>query len=334
MISLQESWQQQREQRQQEVGQRQQQVQEMLSQLQQARHMQSVQLRQDLHTFQQQLKQHTQDFLSTCVADRLLMTQQLSQDLSNFRQQLHDSVAALCQQSQTQIQQRQTEVKAQLQTYQQDRLETQLQLMQDLTNYVEALRSEVQAQLVEFGLTRQEQAQQLRQMLRENGDRRRAEVAELFQQLTEFRCELRAYRSDLQQLIWGNNVTSASKTVTAEIIPPVPSAPAKSSVEEPAAPKPLPKTDVKLIAKVLQPTAATVNKISEASTTPPQEHAVSIEESVYNYILAAQGARLNDIEAALKINRFQAVDALRTLIRKGFVTQRDRIYLIQEDMHP
>lgn len=56
------------------------------------------------------------------------------------------------------------------------------------------------------------------------------------------------------------------------------------------------------------------------------------EKQVYMHIRQTQGARLTEIETALDINRFQAVDALRILIKKGLVTQRDRTYLIQEEV--
>ena len=57
----------------------------------------------------------------------------------------------------------------------------------------------------------------------------------------------------------------------------------------------------------------------------------AFEEKVYHYIESMQGARLTEIESAMGISRFQAVDTLRSLIQKGLVTQRDRVYRIQED---
>jgi DNA-binding IclR family transcriptional regulator len=49
------------------------------------------------------------------------------------------------------------------------------------------------------------------------------------------------------------------------------------------------------------------------------------------YIQTSQGARLTEIQSALGINRSETVDGLRALIRKNLITQRDRIYLVQED---
>ena len=56
----------------------------------------------------------------------------------------------------------------------------------------------------------------------------------------------------------------------------------------------------------------------------------SLSQSIYALIRQRNGARLPEIEETLSINRFQAVDALRVLIKEGVVTQRDRVYLVQE----
>ncbi|MFZ9737470.1 MAG: gas vesicle protein GvpN [Prochlorotrichaceae cyanobacterium] len=48
------------------------------------------------------------------------------------------------------------------------------------------------------------------------------------------------------------------------------------------------------------------------------------EQAIYQYLKTSQGAYLAEIEAALKLNRVQAVDALRSLTEKGvLVVQRD-----------
>lgn len=53
---------------------------------------------------------------------------------------------------------------------------------------------------------------------------------------------------------------------------------------------------------------------------------VDWEEKVYQYIRQSQGARLAEIETALKLKRIQAVDILRALIQKGLISERDRTY--------
>ncbi|MDJ1175563.1 helix-turn-helix domain-containing protein [Roseofilum capinflatum] len=52
------------------------------------------------------------------------------------------------------------------------------------------------------------------------------------------------------------------------------------------------------------------------------------EEQVYNFLRKSPSSRLTVIEEALGINRVQAVDTLRSLIKKGMVTQRDRLYSV------
>lgn len=68
-------------------------------------------------------------------------------------------------------------------------------------------------------------------------------------------------------------------------------------------------------------------------TRPELRDPAQLEMDIFKYIQALNGARLTEIESALSINRFQAVDALRSLIKKGNVTQRDRIYLIPEEVN-
>jgi hypothetical protein len=64
----------------------------------------------------------------------------------------------------------------------------------------------------------------------------------------------------------------------------------------------------------------------------PTSKKVSLEERIYGQIHQTQGAILPEIEAALGINRFEAVDTLRSLIKQGRVTQRNHTYLIQEEV--
>ncbi|MBD1912763.1 MULTISPECIES: hypothetical protein [unclassified Leptolyngbya] len=72
---------------------------------------------------------------------------------------------------------------------------------------------------------------------------------------------------------------------------------------------------------------------SVEETQPALRDPAQLEMDIFKYIQAINGARLTEIETALSINRFQAVDALRSLIKKGNVTQRDRIYLIPEEVN-
>jgi hypothetical protein len=63
---------------------------------------------------------------------------------------------------------------------------------------------------------------------------------------------------------------------------------------------------------------------------PAAKDAVSLEQATYDYVKSSNGAKLTDIESALGMNRFQAVDTLRSLIKQGLIVQRDRLYLAQD----
>ncbi len=68
-----------------------------------------------------------------------------------------------------------------------------------------------------------------------------------------------------------------------------------------------------------------------APITPSRKELAAIESDILSHLQNGEGARLTEIESTLDINRFQAVDALRSLIKQGRVTQRDRVYVIQEE---
>ncbi|MFZ4665373.1 MAG: gas vesicle protein GvpN [Prochlorotrichaceae cyanobacterium] len=67
----------------------------------------------------------------------------------------------------------------------------------------------------------------------------------------------------------------------------------------------------------------------ESSLVPAEEEDLSFldtaqERAIYKYLKTSQGAYLAEIESTLRINRVQAVDALRSLTEKGIlVVQRD-----------
>ncbi|MGB3495003.1 MAG: hypothetical protein WBA57_19895 [Elainellaceae cyanobacterium] len=68
-----------------------------------------------------------------------------------------------------------------------------------------------------------------------------------------------------------------------------------------------------------------------ASVAPARKDVKSIENEIFEFLKTSGGARLTELETGLNINRFQAVDTLRSLIKQGKVTQRDRVYITQEE---
>lgn len=407
MTSFKDLWQAQRAQRQQGLVQRQQEVFALLNEFQQDRHTTAAEVRDRLDAFYKSLQQDTRDLLSNAqhqrhvmasqqmaelqafkhnlqqqtaqilsimTAERSLMAQQVTQDLATSRHNLLTSVATLRQSIRSKLVDIQGEVQAlqattheMLNEYQQERLENAAVLAEKLTIFVAELQREVQSNLLELAELRQERAQNLQEMLQQERTARIAEVEATFDELAQFRSELRQYCQNLHALVWGNSSTVA-------VAQPAIAQPAVSSAlkAKPLSSKPQPAKAVsrltskaprvraassKPTAKVLQVSQAAVKPAepkleaavqpqalpSPSPEPPAPQSAVApaddktapsnvshAEKDIYTYLHETKGARLTEIETALGINRFQAVDALRTLIKKSLVIQRDRIYLVQE----
>jgi hypothetical protein len=405
VTALKDQWQEQRLRRQQELAERQQQVREALASFQQERSTKASQLRDDLSLFRLELQQGTQtfltdvskqrqlqaeelahflrnfnqdlqvqtaDFLRLIATDRSLMAQELAQNLSRFHNHLSQSVSLLRQALQARMQELQAEVAAlqadtqkMLQLNHQERLQNKIQLMQELAAFTESLQNNVQTYLAELELVRQDRAQKLQQMLQSDRHQRQLEMDAIFQELSDFRAELRQFCTDLRTSVWGGVETAfqvvqptvAQAPVTQPAVAPIPAAPVQpiesnvppvpatptstaASASAPTSPSKLqPETSAPVVTTG-QPSATAspsteetlIMENSEAITPKTvQKDAAQLEKEIYHYIHEIKGARLNEIESTLDINRFQAVDALRSLIKKGLITQRDRIYLIQEE---
>lgn len=308
MVSLKASWQTQKNQRQQELVQRQQQVCESLTEYQQERQTKAAALRHDLNLFQQSLQQETQDFLIDLSLDHQLRSERVAQQLKSCYQ---------------------------------ERNQKQMQLMQNLATYIASLQEQVQTYLVELELARQERRQQVGQMLQESRDRRLAETAELFQQLSEFRTELKAYCNSLHETVWGKSqaiqplepaiqkpVTLKSDRATAQTSAQKPVAhPVAQPVTQPAQP-----SLVKLFTTTIPKDTEPVVVVKQHAPPTLQPDATLLEQKLYSYIKQIEGARLTEIQSGLGINRSQTVDSLRALIKQGLITQRDRVYLAQEEI--
>jgi uncharacterized membrane protein len=371
VVSFKDVWQELRQQRQSQIAERQQQVQNTLSSFQQTRvtkaaqireslklfqielqqevqdflatanvnrQLQSQHLAQQLHQFAQSLREQTAQFLATCTEDRSLIAQQLSQDLGEFYVNLSTSVASLRWSFQAEMQQLQNEVKVLqadahqlLQGYHQERISNQIQMMENLDNYVEMLRSEVQIYLSEIDLMRQAQGQQVRQALQQNRVCRLAEVRALFQQLSEFRSELRSYCSDIRQSVWGEQTTAQLIQSQAAFSQKNVKSPKVFSQNQVAVESTLSQKIQPVLIETTVPTIAQ-SRFSTPASKPVVKSEESLEQKVYNHLRQTQGARLTEIQSALGINRSQVVESLRNLIRQGIVTQRDRTYLIREEM--
>ncbi|KAM3113663.1 hypothetical protein [Phormidesmis sp. 146-33] len=290
-------------------------TQSFLSEAKEQRQKQSQQVAQHLSEFVQRLQQQTASFLTVTEVERGLMAQQLANDLQSFRVALNESVSSLRQDIQSELQDLQIETELLLDQSRQQRLKTQIRLTRHLAAFTETLRSNLQTYLSEVSATRQQQAAQLTARLHQNQVDRTTEMKALLASLAEFRVQIQQYHASLKSAVWGD-VSIEVPTIAQKS-----AAPLKAST-------PLPETVLETSpaqVKIAQATSAILPKIA----APILE--ADYEEKIYQYIDLMEGARLTEIESSLGISRFQAVDALRSLIQKGLVTQRDRVYRIQED---
>lgn len=338
-MSLINSWLADRQFRQQAAIQRQQSVQQILSDLQQTRHELSSRLHSDLMLFRAQLthqeaqrradsqsfqaelqhdrqllQQETAEFLGRAAADRELMAQQLATELQTFHQALQANVRSL-------------------------RLTHQ--------HGITTLKADTQVFLTECQEHRSQLSANTQQDLQRSRRDREAAVAALLADLSDFRAQLRQFRQSLSQAVWGQPTSvepNAPKSVTVPKVSAIP--PTTAIAVSPVAPKPtaaksaLPGKPATLKA----PTKPVSNSVAKKVGAPPVSmlrspapaphpgvpDEVPFEKEIYTFLHENHGARLTQIETALNANRFQAVDALRSLIKKGLVTQRDRVYLLQE----
>jgi gas vesicle GvpC-like protein len=352
VISLKDSWEVQRQQRQHELTQRQDHVRQILDQFQQERLVKAAEQRQTLSCFQLDLQNSTQDFLSRTTAERQIQAQQVAQKLRDFAQSIHQQtaqliamnaadraamsqtlfrdldefhanlvalVADLRQEMRSQMQQIQTEVQSlQVATQQmlkanhEQRIQDQIRLMQDLSSYVASLQLEVRDYLSDMEMLRLDRAEHVQQMLQQAHARRIEDVNALFQQLSEFRAELRTFCKELYRKVWGSTPIQATCPASQVSF--------NNGMKMPDAPVQRPSSMPTPILPTLAPSAG--------STKPDS---MQLEKDIYQHICQHQGTRLPDLEATMHINRIQAVDALRSLIKQGLVTQRDRVYLAQEE---
>lgn len=328
-MSLKDSWQQQRQQRQQEVAQRQQTVADTLTATRQERQIKAAQLRDDLSLFRatlanestayraelqqfcQRLHLETQAFLIATGDRRHKQAAQLNQTLDAFVQMLRQQTASFLASAQV------------------ERTEAAYRLEQELVAFVDALRSDVQSYLVELEAVRQQRAAQLNQTLLHNRTKQEAETQALFQRLAVFRTELQRFSQDLYQTVWGGHGTATS--AEAPVAKPQP---VKNGSKPIGRVSVMPNGSVaatKTVGAFQNGNSVVVAPPVKVAKAAPSD-VIAYEKEVYAHIHTVQGARLTEIEAALGINRFQAVDALRSLIKKGLITQRDRIYLAQTQL--
>jgi hypothetical protein len=354
-MALRDSWQSDRLHRQQSNLERHHQVQQFLSEAYQSRQLTASHVHSALSLFREGLIHQDEE--------RRGEFHTFQATLQDFHTELQATVSLLRQSFQVDLSDLSANTQAFLAQCQHDRAQTQQTLRQDLSAFIEALRSDVQSYLYELETVRLHQATLLRQDLQQNRAVLTANNQAFFAQLAPFRAELRRFHQSLQTSIWGQaspgeSALEAAPESAPEVVPtarvdtPIPlepvapsSTPAASSTSaasstpkaiaaQPVAPMPATKTPAKRVAFPRTRAVATAPAKSTKvfSKTQDSTEAANHEKAVYNFLHESQGARLTQIESSLQINRFQAVDTLRSLIKKGLITQRDRVYLIQENL--
>jgi hypothetical protein len=213
-----------------------------------------------------ELQRQTRQFLALTATERSQMRSSLAKELGDFHKTLTVTVARLRQSIQSQ-----------------QRL-TREKLAEDLATYIESLRSDMRSFLQQLKLARAERSQKLQESLQQNRAQRSASMRDLFKSFASFRAQLREYRANLRQSVWGT---------------PAPQA---------------------------EPAASATTATTPTAAEPEAALAVALvhEQQVYDYIQRCEVVRVADIEAALGINRVQAVDILNSLLTKGLIVQDDR----------
>ncbi|MBE9135835.1 hypothetical protein IQ254_01205 [Nodosilinea sp. LEGE 07088] len=301
------------------------------------------QIRQD---YVQQLQANTEELLTNYQAERKISAVEVRQQLEYDCQVMQATVSELRLGIAQELRQIQQQVAADRAGYRQDQAMVRAELLPQLIAYVEDLQVQVQATLRNLADVRQEAAIVNQEQRRSDRQVLTDTVAVMFNELADFRQQLQIQRAQLSHMVWGGAAVTpavakpptrpvATRPVASahSVAEPKPAAkpaakakasPAKSAPAPAAKAKPAKVPPVRAAAAARPAPVATI--IAPAAPEPP-----SLEEVVYNYLHLSQGARLSEIETELGINRFQAVDALRSLIQKDLVVKQDRSYLVQEE---
>ena len=339
-MALYDQWVAQRHRRQELTRSRQQQVGGELRSLQAVRQDTAAQVRAQLDEFTDRLRQQRQHlarqsaaaavarqqltserqqamaaFLQDTRSERYRQGEQQAQQLAEFAQTLAQQTAQFLAATQRDRSlmaehlaadladfhaQLKTTVAANRQQWQQQQAATKVELKRDLAAFVTELHADVREYMQELELIAESRGRQLRKDLQASRSDRQATMQELQAQLEALKLHLREYAQNLRQEVWGSALSPAQPTVATA------PAPTKTVAPPPTPPKaPLP-----------PPAPA----LSAAAIVPH-------EEQVYAYIKDTQGARLREIEDSLQLNRVQTVDALRSLMKKELIAQRDRLYV-------
>mgnify|MGYP001792037946 CR=1 FL=1 len=322
MAALQDEWYAARVRRQQAISQRQETVQSDLSVYQQVREQDAVTTRKTLTENYASIQAETDLYLAQVQQQRAAQAKLTAAELREFDIELKKAVAAKRQDYQAYLAELKQVTQASLAQHQQDRALMAQQQQQKLVEYIAELEAFVADYLLSVAASREAESKVAHAKRRSDREALSRDVKATLADLAAHKPERQAFCEDLRQSIWG---TAAPRR--AAMPPNRPKSAA--STRKPDTRRPRAKARPAAAAKVSQPSAV---KQVAISTSTPSKSAVSTEEAVFDYLQShPQGTRLTEIESTLGINRFQAVDALRSLIQKELIVQKDRIYRIREE---
>lgn len=302
-MTLVDEWRSQRFQRQQAVNQRKQSVQVYLGGLYAERQKQTQQLREQLRTFRATLQSNGDRGKSQRQANSEKRQQQIQSFLEMSvadRSLMAEQLALSLNQFVNELQ---VETQEFLLTNHQHRQQVRQELKEALTTFRNNLQQQVALELQELALIRQYRGHQVQQLLQQSQAKRLAEAQALKERLAELIASLRQYRTQLTAEVWG----------TPQLTP-TPVVPKKET--QPKVVKPEAKLELK-------------PKPTLPVPVPASQPVADTESEVYHALQANPGVRLAELETLVGTNRVQTVNALRSLIQKGMIVQRDRFYFPQ-----
>lgn len=334
MAALRDEWQAARLVRQQEMAQRREGIQAKLSHYQQVREQNTADLLQMLSEHYASVQDETNLYLTQVQQQRQAQAKRTAAMLQAFDAKLRATVAHLREDNR-----REMEVVAQsvlelremtqelLAGHQRDRAVMRSRQQQMLTEYIDELEAAVADYLIEIAENRQAMAVADQAQRHRDREALMDDVQAMRDEFAIYRQQMQAFRENLRQSVWGDAVPQGPP---AKVVPPTAkpaSQPTKASNNGHKTSAPTRRTRAKA-----KPASAAPQ--SQPAPTPPAitQPEVPTEEAVFDYLQShSDGARLTEIESTLGINRFQAVDALRSLIQKELIVQKDRTYRIQEE---
>jgi hypothetical protein len=311
-------------------------------------------LKAGLEQFRASLQMDVANFLHATRDRRFVLAQNIHQRLQQFHIELQTTVQQSRQSTQMDLATLKAATQEQLVDYYQQRTQQQIETRQQLAEFITNLRRDMQQYLQGVDTHQQIQAADQQADLQRSRTALTEDVQAMFKQFADFRIQLQSFHLALSESVWGPsamtpprlNPVNQSQTIGSAIAQPPIASPTQAALanlrgttrpSSIAVARPLEAAATRTTATAVRSGVKTTEKTTVKSSGDIATHPIAAQEKAVYQLLhqlqknQSQGARLTEIEATLKINRFQAVDALRSLIKKGVIRQRDRLYFLQNE---